>query len=53
MGTSVGDTVGALLGEAEGDGVGYERRYVGVDVGSTVGALVGSALGCGVGRKAL
>ena len=41
--------MGALVGEAEGCGVGSLALYVGVRVGATVGELVGSALGLGVG----
>lgn len=45
----MGDTDGALLGEAEGDGVGLPAVYVGVSVGEAVGALLGEAEGAGVG----
>lgn len=45
----MGDTVGALLGEAEGCGVGLLALYVGDCVGETVGALEGEAVGAGVG----
>jgi len=41
--------VGALVGEAEGFGVGLPSVNVGARVGSAVGALVGEALGLGVG----
>jgi hypothetical protein len=37
----VGDTVGALLGEAEGLGVGTPTVYVGDSVGAFVGAFEG------------
>ena len=62
MGTSVGETVGALLGEAEaaGEGAGgvpamssVAVPYVGTSVGATVGALLGEAEGCGVGLLAV
>jgi len=53
VGTSVGDTVGALLGEAEGCGVGLSNRYVGDRVGSAVGASEGGIVGWGVGTKNL
>ena len=46
----MGDTVGALLGEALGLGVGEPGVYVGTTVGETVGALLGEALGLGVGN---
>ena len=49
VGTCVGETVGALLGDELGLGVGTLSVYVGVRVGSTVGALEGEALGMGVG----
>jgi hypothetical protein len=49
VGVSVGDTVGALLGKAEGLGVIIRRAYVGDRVGSVVGASVGEAVGAGVG----
>ena len=45
----MGSTVGALLGEAEGLGVGLPAAYVGANVGFTVGALLGEADGLGVG----
>lgn len=45
----MGLTVGALLGEADGSGVGLPAVYVGASVGDTVGALEGEALGFGVG----
>ena len=45
----VGTTVGALLGEADGLGVGFPGVYVGKRVGATVGAAEGEALGSGVG----
>ena len=51
VGDRVGDTVGALLGEAEGCGVGLSNRNVGDIVGSAVGASVGGSVGCGVGTK--
>jgi len=37
---SVGETVGALLGEADGFGVGLFCLYVGTNVGVTVGVPV-------------
>jgi hypothetical protein len=46
----VGDAVGALLGDAEGLGVGLPTEYVGDRVGLIVGALVGDAVGLGVGE---
>ena len=49
VGTSVGDTVGAVVGEALGSGVGTEPWYVGSSVGASVGALEGFFDGCGVG----
>lgn len=49
VGLNDGSTVGALLGEADGIGVGKNFLYVGFRVGSTVGASVGAALGSGVG----
>ena len=45
----MGDLVGALLGEAEGEGVGTPLVYVGTSVGDLVGALLGDAVGAGVG----
>ena len=45
----MGSTVGELLGEAVGFGVGTPRKYVGTSVGSAVGALLGEAVGAGVG----
>ena len=53
VGTRVGDTVGALVGEAEGLGVGLPALYVGTNVGLIVGALLGEAEGLGVGTPAL
>jgi len=53
VGDSVGETVGALLGLAEGSGVGLTAVYVGTSVGLTVGADEGAALGCGVGLPTL
>ena len=40
VGIIVGETVGALLGEADGIGVGRPPLYVGHGVGSSVGGLV-------------
>ena len=45
VGINVGDAVGALLGEAEGIGVGRKATYVGTSVGDKVGALEGEAEG--------
>ena len=41
----MGSTVGALLGEAEGCGVGLPLMNVGSSVGASVGASVGEAEG--------
>lgn len=49
VGARDGATEGALLGEADGLGVGFPGVYVGKRVGSTVGAAEGEALGSGVG----
>jgi len=49
VGDRVGFTVGALLGEAEGLGVGAFFVYVGLNVGDAEGALLGEAEGLGVG----
>ena len=49
----MGSTVGALLGEAEGEGVGMPATYVGDSVGDAVGALLGEAVGEGVGLFAV
>ena len=46
-------TVGALLGEALGWGVGTPSKYDGAWDGDTVGAADGLALGCGVGDAAV
>ena len=50
----MGSTVGALLGDELGIGMGTvteppNDRYVGTSVGDTVGALLGEAEGLGVG----
>jgi hypothetical protein len=46
----VGANVGALLGDAEGEGVGLLFSYVGASVGEAkVGALLGKEEGMGVG----
>jgi len=47
----VGVTVGALEGEAVGEGVGAPAVNVGLKEGETVGALVGEAEGSGVGLE--
>jgi len=49
----VGDTVGALLGEAVGAGVTLPAVNVGVSVGEAVGTLLGEAVGEGVGLPAV
>jgi hypothetical protein len=42
--------VGALEGEADGEGVGFPLTYVGSNDGLTVGHLDGEAEGNGVGE---
>lgn len=49
VGKSVGETDGALLGDALGLGVGLLALYVGTKVGAAVGADDGIWLGSGVG----
>ena len=46
----MGLTVGAVVGENEGSGVGFCIAKVGCLVGRRVGALDGDALGSGVGH---
>jgi len=46
----VGLTVGAVVGEKLGSGVGFCMAKVGCLVGRRVGALDGEALGSGVGN---